>query len=139
MDAFKSTSFWVGFSAAMLITLLIGGLVSAMLDKCPAFGPLLLISIGAALLGGFAAQQFAQARLEKTAVVAHLAQQQQGPPSPSDSVRSVSVEAAEPSGELGSLQERISEARQRLSRSTLNDRIAEAAAQIRRLESRLAE
>jgi hypothetical protein len=124
MDTFKSTSFWMGFSAAMLISLLIGGLVSAMLNKCPAFGPLLLISIGAALLGGFAAQQFAQARLQ-SAVQSVLP--------------SVSAAPSAAPAPAGSLQERISQARERLSRSTLDDRIAQAAEQIRRLEARLAE
>lgn len=111
MDFFKSTSFWVGFAAAMLITLLVGGLLSALLEKCPAFGPLLLISLGAALLGGFAAQQLFANR----------------------------VEAATERASGSPLQARIAEARQRLSQSTLSDRLSAAADQLSRLETRLSQ
>jgi len=52
MDLLKSVTFWITFSAVLLASLLIGGLVSATLQKCPAFGWLLLISLASAFIGG---------------------------------------------------------------------------------------
>jgi len=52
MDIFQSIGFWISFSAVLLVTLIVGGLLSATLAQCPAFGKLLLISVGVAFLGG---------------------------------------------------------------------------------------
>ena len=51
----RDVTFWLTFATALLLVLLIGGLLSASLQQCPAFGKLLLISVGAALLSGTAA------------------------------------------------------------------------------------
>lgn len=97
MDFFKRATFWIGFSGALLATLLVGGLISAMLSKCPAFGPLLIVSIGVALLSGLLAQQLFGEKVRE------------------------------------SVSTRLSQARERLSVDSLEDRITRAREQLQRL------
>lgn len=107
MEFFKKTTFWMGFSAALLASLLVGGLLSAMLSKCPAFGPLLAISIGVALLGGLLAQQIFKSKVDRVTEAA---------------VERVSAPI-----------QRLSQARERLSRESIEDRITRAREQLQRL------
>lgn len=50
---YQTFDFWLVFAGVFLLSLLIGGLLTALFAGCPAFGWLLLGSLLAALLAGY--------------------------------------------------------------------------------------
>jgi predicted benzoate:H+ symporter BenE len=59
----KRTTYWIGFAAALLVALVIGGFITNLFGGCPAYFWLLLASILFAGVTGYAFDQALRGRL----------------------------------------------------------------------------